>query len=121
MDEETTIQKLKEILRVFRDERDWEQFHDPKNLAEAISIEAGELQELFLWKDKEEIKNKLAEDQVFRKKVEDELADVFNYCLNFSNATGIDMASVSQRKMAENGAKYPIEKAKGNATKYSQL
>jgi NTP pyrophosphatase (non-canonical NTP hydrolase) len=121
MDDETTIQTLKKILLAFREERDWEQFHDPKNLAEAISIEAGELQELFLWKDKDEIKKKLAEDPQYRKKIEDELADIFNYCLNFANATDIDLASASRRKMEQNRAKYPADKAKGIATKYTDL
>lgn len=121
MDEVTTIQQLKDILRKFRDERDWEKFHDPKNIASAISIEAGELQELFLWKDKDEINRKIETDPIFRKKVEDELSDVFNYCLDFANAVGIDIAKTSIAKIEENGKKYPVEKAKGVATKYNEL
>ena len=120
-DKETTIQELKDLLRDFRDRRDWKQFHDPKNLAEAISIEAGELQELFLWKDKEKIIQTLKEDEEFRKVVGDELADIFIFCLNFANATDIDVATFVKDKFAEGYIKYIVEKSKGNATKYTKL
>ena len=120
-DQKTTIQELKEMLRKFRDDRNWKQFHDPKNLAEAISIEAGELQESFLWKDKEKIIQLLKEGQEFRKEVGEELADVVIFCLNFANATNLDIASVIKEKIRKNDGKYPIEKIKGSCTKYNKL
>ncbi len=120
-DEKTTIQELKDILRKFRDDRDWKQFHDPKNLAEAISIEAGELQELFLWKDKEKIAKKLQEDEEFRKEVGEELVDVVIFCLNFANAADIDISKILKEKVEKNAKKYSVEKAKGTAVKYNKL
>jgi dCTP diphosphatase len=120
-DKETTIQELKDLLREFRDKRDWAQFHDPKNLAEAISIEAGELQELFLWKDKEKITKELKENNDFRKEVGEELADVVIFCLNFANSTGIDVALVVEEKITKNSEKYNAEKFKGSSVKYNKL
>lgn len=120
-DKETTIQELKDLLRYFRDKRDWKQFHDPKNLAEAISIEAGELQELFLWKDKEKIVQTLKEDTEFRKEVGEELADIIIFCLNFANSTDIDVSAAVKGKIQKGENKYSVEKAKGNATKYNKL
>jgi len=120
-DEKTTIQELKDILRKFRDDRDWKQFHDPKNLAEAISIEAGELQELFLWKDKEKIAKKLQEDEEFRKEVGEELVDVVIFCLSFANAADIDISKILKEKVEKNAKKYSVEKAKGTADKYNKL
>lgn len=120
-DKKTTIQELKDLLRDFRDRREWKQFHDPKNLAEAISIEAGELQELFLWKDKAKIIQTLKEDEKFRKEVGEELADIVIFCLNFANATDIDVAAVVKDKIKEGENKYSVEKVKGNAVKYNKL
>ena len=121
MDDKTTIQELKDLLRKFRDDRDWAQFHDPKNLAEAISIEAGELQELFLWKNKEKIAQLLKEDEKFRKEVGEELADVINFCLNLANSINLDVSSTVKDKINKSNGKYPVEKAKGTATKYNKL
>lgn len=120
-DKYTTVQELKNLLADFRDARDWKQFHDPKNLAEAISIEAAELQELFLWKDKNDVIQKVENDPVFRERVGEELADVINFCLNFANATGLDIAEVVKNKVAKSDKKYPVEKAKGTSAKYSEL
>jgi len=120
-DSETTVKALKELLVEFRDERDWSQFHDPKNLAEAISIEASELLELFLWKSPEASAQELESNEKFRKAVEEELADIFCFCLNFANAVGIDVATVVAKKIADNRRKYPTEKARGKATKYDSL
>ena len=120
-DKETTIQNLKDILKKFRDDRDWEQFHDPKNLAEAISIEAGELQELFLWKNKEKIIKELKENEEFRKEVGEELADIMMFCLYFANVTNLDVSSIVKEKITKVANKYPIDKAKGIAAKYTQL
>lgn len=120
-DKNTNIQKLKDALLKFRDARDWAQFHDPKNLAEAISIEAGELQECFLWKDKKDVIKKLKEDKEFRTEVGEELADVIIFCINFANSTDMDIASLVFDKIDKSNKKYPIEKSKGSATKYNKL
>lgn len=120
-DKNTNIQEIKESLKKFRDERDWQQFHNPKDLAEAIVIEAGELLEHFLWKDAKTVEEKLKSDLEFRMEVEHELADIINYCLAFANSAGIDVTEASMRKLARNAEKYPVEKAKGKATKYNKL
>jgi dCTP diphosphatase len=120
-DSETTVQILKELLKNFRNERDWRKFHTPKDLAEAISIEAGELLELFLWKTPTEIRRYLKSDASFRKAVEDELADVICFSLNFANSLQIDVAAAVETKIAANCRKYPVEKSKGRATKHTQL
>ena len=121
MDKDTNVRKLKDALRKFRDDRDWAQFHDPKNLAEAISIEAAELQEHFLWKDKEEVIRQLREDARFREEVGEELADVFIFCMNFANAADMDVSSLILDKVEKSSKKYPVEKSKGKATKYTEL
>ena len=115
------IKELQEKIIKFRDKRDWAQFHDPKNLAEAISIEAGELQEHFLWKDKKDVIKKLKEDKKFRTEVGEELADIVIFCINFANSTNMDIASLVLDKINKSNKKYPVEKAKGNATKYNKL
>lgn len=120
-DTNTNIQVLKDLLKKFRDKRDWSQFHDPKNLAEAISIEAGELQELFLWKDKNTVVEKIKDDPKFKEEVGEELADVIIFCLNFANATDLDVTAIVKDKIEKADKKYPVEKAKGNATKYTDL
>lgn len=119
-DRSTTIQDLRDATMRFRDERDWKQFHKPKDLALAIGIEAGELGEHFLWKTDAEIAA-LLEDPQKRHAIEDELADVILYALNFANATGSDVTSLCARKMAQNAEKYPAEKAKGSAGKYTKI
>lgn len=119
-DARVTLQELKDKLAAFTHARDWEQFHDPKNLAEALSIETGELMEHFLWKDKKEIA-KLLKDKTYREEVSDELADVFGYILHLSHVTGIDLSDAIHSKYEKNAQKYPIEKAKGRAVKYTKL
>jgi NTP pyrophosphatase (non-canonical NTP hydrolase) len=120
-DKNTQIQELKDLLAEFRDKRDWKQFHNPKDLAEAISIEAGELMELFLWQTKEEIADKIKKDSDFKKDVRDELSDVITFSVNFANALDIDIVSAIKSKMEENDKKYPADKARGVATKYNKL
>lgn len=120
-DKTTRIQELKNTLIEFRDARDWFQFHDPKNLAEAISIEAGELQEHFLWKDKKTVIKKLKTGKEFRTEVGEELADIFIFALNFANSANMDIASLVMDKIDKSNKKYPVEKSKGNATKYTKL
>lgn len=120
-DKNTTIQDLKDIAKKFRDDRDWAQFHNPKELSIDISIETGELLELFLWKDKEEISEKLVNDEKFRHNVLDEIADIVHACIAFANSADIDLASAVIAKIEKTAQKYPIEKAKGQTKKYTEL
>lgn len=106
------IKKITEALIKFRNERDWEQFHNPKDLALAINIEASELLEEFLWKKAEDAKIE---------KVKEELADVFAYAFLLADKYGFDVKEIVLDKIKKNGQKYPIEKAKGTAKKYNQL
>ncbi len=120
-DTKTTINTLKELARQFRDDRAWGPFHTPKELAIDISVEANELLELFLWKNGDEVRARLAQDPVFRQDVCDELADVVHGCLAFADVVGIDVATVFIEKLAKNAKKYPIERAKGVNKKYTEL
>ena len=108
----TEINKIVQELIKFRDERDWAQFHNPKDLAIALNIEAGELLEVFLWKTPE------AADI---DRVKEELADVFAYALMLAEKYELDIVQIMQDKLAKNKLKYPVEKARGNAKKYSEL
>jgi NTP pyrophosphatase (non-canonical NTP hydrolase) len=119
-DAQTTIEELKLRLKAFVRERDWEQFHSPKNLSMALSAETAELMEHFLWVDSQASKAR-AEEPARRKDIEDELADIIIYALEFANMTGIDVAAAIEAKMAANAKKYPVEKAKGRAEKYTEL
>ena len=116
-----SLDYIKEELLKFREERDWTQFHDPKNLAEAISIEASELLQLFLWKSKEEIDQKIKEDPEYKEEIEDELADVLTYCIQMANTLDLDVKKIIFSKLEKVKEKYPVEKAKGKATKYNKL
>ena len=106
------IKQITEELIKFRNERDWEQFHNPKDLALAINIESSELLEEFLWKKHEEANIE---------KVKEELADVFAYAFLLANKYDFDVKQIVLDKIKNNGEKYPIEKAKGTAKKYNQL
>lgn len=101
----------------FRDERDWAQFHTAKNLAAAIAIEAAELQEIFLWQRDESSRL----DTRLRRRVEEELADVLIHCANLALALDIDIGEALAAKFEANKAKYPVEKSRGNAAKYTDL
>jgi len=116
----TSVAELKARVLAFVRERDWEQFHSPKNLSMALAAEAAELMEHFLWATPEQSKA-IANDPAKRAKIAEELADVVIYALEFANATGLDLASTIEAKMAANGKKYPVEKAKGRAEKYTEL
>ena len=120
-DSKTTVGEIKARVLAFARERDWEQFHAPKNLSMALAAEAGELMEHFLWDTPEASRTKVATDAARREKIEEELADVVIYALEFANMTGIDVAAAIERKMAHNAAKYPVEKAKGSSAKYTEL
>jgi NTP pyrophosphatase (non-canonical NTP hydrolase) len=107
-----SIKKITESLREFRDERDWDQFHNPKDVAIALSIEASELLELFLWK---------RADEANLERVKEELADVFAFAFLLADKYGLDVQQIIQDKIEKNKLKYPIEKAKGSAKKYTEL
>ena len=106
------IQELINTLVQFRDERDWKQFHNPKDLALAISIEASELLELFLWKNHEEANVE---------KVKEELADVLAFAFLLADKYDLDIKQIMLDKIKQNGEKYPVDKAKGTARKYDEL
>lgn len=99
-----------ERIRKFTADRDWDQFHTPANLAKSISIEANELLECFQWSDTD----------YDLEEVKDELADVIVYCIDMLDKLGLDADEIINRKMSKNEAKYPVEKAKGNSTKYNR-
>lgn len=120
-DATATVGEIKARVLAFAKERDWEQFHAPKNLSMALAAEAGELMEHFLWDSPEASRTKAADDPARRAKIEEELADVVIYALEFANMTGIDVTAAIERKMAQNAAKYPVEKAKGRSVKYDEL
>ena len=109
------IQEITEALIRFRDARDWEQFHDTKNLATAISIEAAELNELFLWKTIKE------SEEVDKEKLKEELADIFSYCFLLAQKHNLDIRQLIMDKISKNNEKYPVDKAKGTAKKYNEL
>jgi NTP pyrophosphatase (non-canonical NTP hydrolase) len=119
-DENTTLGTLKQEVLAFAQARDWEQFHSPKNLSMAISAEAAELMEPLLWVTPEESRAVMARPDK-RAALQDELADIVVYCLEFANQTGIDLASAITAKMARNAQKYPVEKARGRSEKYNEL
>ncbi|AQX09679.1 nucleotide pyrophosphohydrolase [Elizabethkingia ursingii] len=108
MIDKSTIEKLIK----FRDERDWEQFHNSKDLALALSIEASELLEVFLWKNNEDFN---------KDKLEEELADVFMYGLLLAKKNNIDINTIILKKLQKNNEKYPVDKAKGKSDKYDEL
>jgi dCTP diphosphatase len=119
-DATVTVAALKARVLAFVRERDWEQFHNPKNLSMALAAETGELMEHFLWATPEQ-SAAIARDPAKRQKIADELADVVIYALEFANITGLDLASAIDAKMAANAKKYPVEKAKGRSEKYTEL
>jgi NTP pyrophosphatase (non-canonical NTP hydrolase) len=104
------LKKVMQEVSAFSEERDWDQFHSPVNLAKSISIEAAELLECYQWDDNADLAA-----------VEDELADVMNYCLQLAAKLHLDPAEIIRKKMKKNALKYPVEKSKGRSDKYDQL
>jgi NTP pyrophosphatase (non-canonical NTP hydrolase) len=104
-----------EALIKFRNDRDWAQFHDSKNLATAISIEASELNELFLWKDVKE------SESVSKEKIKEELADIFSFAFLLAEKHNLNVKDIVLEKIKKNNEKYPVEKARGTAKKYDEL
>lgn len=112
------METLKKQLRVFAKERDWDQFHSPKNLVMALSVEVSEIVEHFQWLTEQESSN-LSDDKL--NQVKEEIADVFIYLLRLSDKLGVDVLLEAKKKLLINEKKYPIEKSKGNAKKYSEF
>ena len=106
------LEELKQAIVKFTQDRDWDQFHNGKDLAIALSVEASELLESFLWKDAKDVKIE---------KVKEELADVFNYAILIADKYNLDIKQIVMDKLKRNGEKYPVDKAYGSAKKYKEL
>ena len=113
------IKELQKKVIEFRDKRDWAQYHNPKDLAISLSLEAAELLEIFQWKDAEEVEA-LKSNTASREKVKEELGDILIYALNMCDAVGLDPTDVIVSKLKINEEKYPVENAKGSAKKYTK-
>ena len=111
-DAQTTVAELIKLIDDFVAERDWERFHDPKNLSMSMAIEAGELMEHFQWLRSDELKSVL-EDERKMAQIREELADIIAYVLSFASTMGIDLSSALEDKMQKNAMKYPVEKFRG--------
>ena len=109
-----TQETINQVLK-FRDDRNWKQFHNPKDLALSISLEAAELLEVFQWSGSDTV----CESK--KDKIKEELADVLNYCILMADVCGLDMDEIIQEKIKNNNEKYPVEKAKDSAKKYNEL
>lgn len=112
------IKEIIEKIKRFRDERDWMQFHDPKNMAVSVIIEASELLEHFQWKTKKEVERYVEEN---KENVQDEIADIALYLFELADNLGIDLLDAMEKKLGKNKKKYPVKKAKGIHTKYNEL
>ncbi|MFH0832721.1 MAG: nucleotide pyrophosphohydrolase [Candidatus Aenigmatarchaeota archaeon] len=112
------LEDLLEKIKKFRDERDWKQFHNHKDMAISIVLEASELLEHFQWKSPEEIRKAAIEK---KEEIGEELADIFIYLLELSDEMGIDLIEASEKKLKKNEIKYPVNKSKGTAKKYVDL
>ena len=114
------LEELKKKVIAFRDERNWKQFHNPKDLALSINVEAGELAELFQRKTNEEVKEAMKDPKKLQE-LKHELADIVIYCLDMAEETEIDLEKAILEKLDHNSKKYPVEKAKGRNKKYNEL
>lgn len=112
------IKKMIEKIKQFRDERDWMQFHDPKNMSVSIVLEAAELLEHFQWKTRKEAEEYVKEH---KQEIQEEIADVAMYIFELADNLGIDLLQAMESKLEKNKKKYPVEKAKGKHTKYNRL
>lgn len=115
---EDRLEQLKKEILEFRDKRNWKQFHNPKNIATSITIEASELMELFQWLN---MKESLQYCKKNKREVESEVADIFNYLLIFCNDLDIDLVQATKNKLKISKRKYPLKKSKNNSTKYNKL
>lgn len=114
------VEMISKKLAAFVAERDWDQFHSPKNLAMALSVEASELVEIFQWMTEDQSR-KISQDETRRQQLADEIADVFVYLLRIASKADIDIHDATLAKLVKNAKKYPVEKAKGSAKKYTEL
>ena len=114
----TELEGLRDELRNFAAARDWDQFHSPKNLAMALTVEAGELLEIFQWLTEEQSRSL---EPKAHAAVSDEIADVLLYLVRLGDQLGIDPVAAAKRKLVENARKYPADKARGNSKKYTEL
>ena len=112
------LRPLRDQLRDFAEARDWNQFHSPKNLAMALAAESGELLEVFQWLTEEQSRGL---DPKAQAAVRDEIADILLYLVRLGDQLGIDPVAEARRKLVENDRKYPVDKARGNARKYTEL
>jgi NTP pyrophosphatase (non-canonical NTP hydrolase) len=119
-DESTTLSALKDKVKKFCEERDWDQFHNPKDLAIGISTEANELLEIFRFKSEKEMKE-IMKNPEKRRKVGEELADVFFFLLRFAQINDFNLSDELEEKIRKNEERYPISKAKGSNKKYNEL
>lgn len=119
-DNKTSISELRQLAQDFVDERDWNIYHNPKDLAVSIAIEAAELMELFQWAGQGEVE-KMSNDRDKLLRIREELADVMILCLNMGNTLGIELSQAIVEKIEKNKAKYPAELVRGNYRKYTQL
>lgn len=119
-DGSATVADLKNIVRSFCEDRDWDQFHSPLNLAVGITTESAELLDLFRFKSDAEIQ-KMFDDPDRREMICDEVADVLYFILRFAQMNGIDLSKELARKVSKNGLKYPVEKSRGSNRKYTEL
>ena len=118
MKSDASLADLQKTIRKFVDERDWDQFHNPKDLSISLALEAAEVMEHFQWKNTEEMRTHAVDKKL---EVGEELADVFYWVLLLANKLDIDLVSAFTKKMDKNAAKYPINKAKGSHRKYTEL
>ena len=114
----TELDRLRDALRIFTSARDWDQFHSPKNLAMALSVEAAELLEVFQWVTEAGSRNL---DPAGKAAAGEEIADVLLYLILLSDELGIDPIAAAERKMVANEQKYPVDKARGTSKKYTEL
>lgn len=117
-DRNTTIDEIKQKIKIFVDERDWEQFHNPKDVALAVSIEASEILEHFLWKTKKEVED-FIKDPKSKEELSDELADTLVYLVELARVCNIDLSEAYEKKAEKAARKYPKEVVKGKAHKYT--
>lgn len=113
-----TLIELRDALRAFAAERDWDQFHSPRNLATALAVEAAELLEPFQWLNDEQGANLSPQA---RAAVEQEMADVLLYLVRLADRLDVDLAAAARAKIVKNGAKYPVEKSRGSSRKYTEI
>jgi len=119
-DRKTSIYQLRQLIQDFADERDWRKYHNPKDLAISIAIEAAELMELFQWVSERKVEKVLEDAERFTR-LEEELADIIILCFNLANVLDVDVAKAVTKKVEKNRAKYPVDLVKGDYKKYTQL